>query len=156
VQVAAAVSASSFRELRAWQLAQAFKLGIYELIARKPLAADFPLCDQLREAAASAPSNISEGFGRFDPADFARLVKIAKASLIECQNHLQDAVDRGHISIEICRRHTTRSDEALREIAGLIDYLQSPAAKQNAERIRRKRIERREQRLRRRPTDSEL
>jgi four helix bundle protein len=137
------MSASKFEDLRAWQLARAFKLGIYDLTARQPLAGDFKLRDQLREAAASAQSNISEGFGRFDPPDFARLVKIAKASILECQNHLIDAVDRGHITEAVRKAHTDKAHEVLKEVAGLLDYLQSPEAKKNAERIRQKRFERR-------------
>ena len=123
------MSASKFEELRAWQLAREFKQGIYELTARQPLSRDFRLREQLREAAASAPGNISEGFGRFDPPDFARLVKIAKASLMECQNHLLDAVDRGHITTAVCDQHVARAQGVLNEIAGLLDYLQSPVAK---------------------------
>ena len=141
------MSASTFQDLRAWQLARAFKLGIYELTECEPLASDVRLREQLRDAAASAPSNISEGFGRFDPPDFARMVKIAKASLLECQNHLLDAVDRGHISPAICDLHIAKAGEVLSEIAGLIDYLQSPEAKRNAERIRQKRFERRRNRF---------
>ena len=146
------MGAAKFEELRAWQLARGFKLGIYELTARQPLAGDFRLREQLRDAAASAPSNISEGFGRFDPPDFARLVKIAKASLLECQNHLLDAVDRGHITAAVCDQHVARAQEVLSEIAGLLDYLQSPEAKRNAERIRQKRFERRRTRLERQPS----
>jgi four helix bundle protein len=85
--------ARSYRDIRAWQAARAFKRGIYNLISESPLCLDERLSKQLRDGAASAQSNIAEGFGRFDPADFARMVKIAKASIIECQNHLEDAVD---------------------------------------------------------------
>lgn len=141
------MTAGSFKDLRAWQLAYAFKLGIYELTGHGSLACDFGLRDQLREAAASAPSNISEGFGRFDPSDFARFVKIAKASLVECQNHLIDAVDRGHIAEAVRKEHSDRASQALKEVAGLLDYLQSPEAKKNAERIRQRRFERRQVRL---------
>ena len=90
--------ARDFRELRAWQEAYAFKLRVYELIESGSLSKDARLENQLREAAQSAPSQISERFGRFDPADFARLVKMARASLLECKNHLQDAMDRRFIS----------------------------------------------------------
>jgi four helix bundle protein len=130
-------------EIRAWELARAFKLSIYRLIEQQPLAGDFRLRDQLREAAAGAPSHISEGFGRFDPADFARFVKIGRASIIECKNHLVDAVDRGYITEAVRLRHAATADDVLKEIAGLLDYLQSPEAKKNAERIRQRRIERR-------------
>jgi four helix bundle protein len=147
MQSHAGVTAGSFKELRAWQLAHAFKVGVYDLTSQGSLARDFGLRDQLREAAASAPSNISEGFGRFDPPDFARFVKIAKASLVECQNHLIDAVDRGHIAEAVRREYSEKAREALKEVAGLLDYLQSPEAKKNAERIRQRRFERRQVRL---------
>jgi four helix bundle protein len=61
------VSAKTYEELRAWQSVRAFKVGVYALTEQKPLSSDFKLCDQLRDAAASAQSHIAEGFGRFDP-----------------------------------------------------------------------------------------
>jgi four helix bundle protein len=145
--------ARSYRDIRAWQAARAFKRGIYELVSEPPLSLDQRLSTQLREAAASSQSNIAEGFGRFDPADFARLVKVAKASIIECQNHLEDAVDRGGLTDQARRQHEDRAQEALREIGGLLDYLQSPEAKRNAERLRQARFERRRRRLGNQPPE---
>ena len=43
------MTAKTFRDLRAWQTAQAFKLRIYELIKVGPLSNDERLCKQLRE-----------------------------------------------------------------------------------------------------------
>jgi four helix bundle protein len=141
------VTAGTFRELRAWQTTYAFKLAVYRLIATGPLSQDERLSKQLREAAASAASHVCEGFGRFDPVDFARFVKMGRASLMECRNHLQDAVDRGHITDDLRQEHEAKAQEALKEMGGLLDYLQSPEAKHNAERIRQKRFERRNRRL---------
>lgn len=148
------MAAKSFRELRAWQAARAFKVGVYRLIDSGPLSRDDRLCTQLREAAASAAGQISEGFGRFDPLDFARLVKMGRASLIECQNHLQDAVDRGHITEEIRAAHNSQAEQALVEIGSLLDYLQSPEAARNAKRIKEARYARRERRKKREPGTS--
>jgi four helix bundle protein len=141
------VIARTFRELRAWQEAYAFKLRVYELIDSGSLSKDEKLEKQLREAARSAPSQISEGFGRFDPVDFGRFVKMARASLQECRNHLQDAVDCRLITENDRQEYEKLIDLALREIGGLLDYLQSPEAKRNAERIRQKREERRQRRI---------
>jgi four helix bundle protein len=140
------MAARTFRELRSWQVARAFKRAVYGLTESGSLSRDDRLQFQLREAAASAVSHISEGFGRFDPADFARFVKMARASVIECQNHLEDAVDRGHITDEVRRVHDAQAQLVLKEIGGLLDYLQSPEAKRNAERVRQRRIERRNRR----------
>lgn len=149
----AALVARSYRDIRAWQAARAFKRGVYSLVSEPPLSHDERISAQLREAAASAQSNIAEGFGRFDPGDFARFVKIAKASIIECQNHLEDAVDRGVLTDQARRQHDDHAQEALREIGGLLDYLQSPEAKRNAERLRQARFERRRRRVANHPDE---
>lgn len=134
--------AKHYWELKAWQAVVAFKDGIYDLIEREPLATDLRLRDQLRESAASAQSHIAEGFGRFDPLDNARFVKMARASMLECHNHLGDAVDRKRITEETRRDHLPRWEIAMKEIGGWLDYLQSPEAKRNADRIRQQRVER--------------
>jgi len=133
-------------DIDAWQLARNFKIGIYRLIERDAIARDFELRDQLRDAAASAPSQIAEGFGRFDPVDFARFVKMGRGSIHECRNHLIDAADRGHITDAIRQEHDARAEVLLKEMTALIDYLQSPEAARNAESIRRARRERRRSR----------
>ena len=138
----------SFEDLRTWQAARRFKLAAYTLTESGTLAKDFTLTEQLRDAAASAVSNIAEGFGRFDPVDNARFLKVARASLLECRNHLIDAVDRGHISEETRQTHHALIQAALMEIGGMLDYLQSPEAKKNAERIKQNRFERRSRRRR--------
>lgn len=95
---------------------------------------------------AAATSNIAEGFGRFSPPDFARFVVIARASLIESQNHLRDAVDREHITEEVRVEHDQLAEAALRETTGLIEYLQSPEALRNARRARERRMTTRDSR----------
>jgi four helix bundle protein len=137
------MAARDFRDLRAWQATRAFKVGIYQLTQSGALALDERLRLQLQEAAASAASHISEGFGRFDPQDFARFVKMGRASLLECQNHLIDAVDRGHITESVRIEHHATAQLALFEIGGLLDYLQSPEAITNAKRIKEARFARR-------------
>ena len=134
--------AKHYWELTAWQSVAAFKKGIYDLIEREPLATDFKLRGQLRESAASAQSHIAEGFGRFDPVDNARFVKMGRASMLECHNHLGDAVDRKLITEETRREHVVRWEVAMKEIGGWLDYLQSPEAKRNADRIRKQRAQR--------------
>jgi four helix bundle protein len=125
-------------------------LAIYKLTSSGTLCSDLRLRDQLRESAAAVPSNLTEGFGRFDPLDNARFVRIARASLLECQNHLDDAVDRGHIDEETRKITDALAEAAISEIGGWLDYLQSPEARQNADRIRQKRALRRRRRLERR------
>ena len=135
--------AKNFEELRVWRAASEFKKEVYRLVDSSSFRREGRLRDQLREAAASAVSHISEGYARFEPGDQARFMRMAKASLVECQNHLIDAVDRGVITEEVRKKHDGRVESVLRQIGPFIVYLQSPQAKRNAERIKRQRASRR-------------
>jgi four helix bundle protein len=134
--------AKSFEELRVWRAANEFKKAVYRLADTPAFRREARLRDQLREAAASAVSHISEGYARFEPGDQARFMRMAKASLVECQNHLIDAVDRGVITEEVRKEHDGKIESVLRQIGPFIVYLQSPQARKNAERIKRQRTAR--------------
>ena len=95
---------------------------------------------QLEKAVAGPPACIAEGFGWFNPADFARFVVMTRSSLMESQNHLLDAVDKGHITEESRRERDALAEAALQEVTCLMEYLQSPEALGNARRARERRI----------------
>jgi 23S rRNA-intervening sequence protein len=59
--------AKSFRELRVWESALAIKRSLHELADGEGFKKEERLRHQLREAAASAVSHISEDYARFDP-----------------------------------------------------------------------------------------
>ena len=90
--------ARTYDELDAWQLANQLKLGVYSLTESGSVTRDFRFRDQLRDAAASGPSNIAEGFGRYKPAQFRQFLDVAIASITETSNHLRDGVDRRHFT----------------------------------------------------------
>lgn len=90
--------ARDFTELVAWQLSVELKRRVYEIARSGRSARDWKFVEQMTDAAASAPRNIAEGFGRFDPKEFAHFLKIAIASEHEVRNHLIDAFDRGYIT----------------------------------------------------------
>lgn len=115
-----------FNDLRAWQVCSAYKNAVYGLCAQGPLSIDWARRRQLEEAVAGPPAHIAEGFGRFNPADFARFLVMARASLMESQNHLRDAVDKGYIAEEARLEQDRLAEAALKEVTGLMEYLQSP------------------------------
>jgi four helix bundle protein len=86
----------SFTELDCWQLSNELKLGVYALIQDGPAARDFDFRDQIKDAAASAPRNIAEAFGRYEPNEIKQYLRVATGSLMETSNHLTDGVDRGY------------------------------------------------------------
>ena len=91
--------AQRYQDLDCWQLSNDLKLRVYAFIAKPPASKDFEFCDQIRRSARGAPRTISEGFGRFRPKEFARYLEFARASLIETQNHLGDALDSRYITV---------------------------------------------------------
>jgi four helix bundle protein len=112
-------------EFRAWQLAWELKERVYEITARPAAVRDGDFCDEIRKAARSAPDNISEGFYRFNPVDFANFVRMARGSLGEVRNQLKHAHSKKVVTDEefsdlshLCRR-------AIGAATGLRLYLSS-------------------------------
>jgi four helix bundle protein len=135
-----AQGAKRFTELRAWQACNTYKQAIYRMCAEGPLSRDWDRRRQLEESVAGPPAHIAEGFGRFNPTEFARYTVIARASLMESQNHLRDAVDKQYITEETRRDLNDLAEVALGEVTGLMEYLQSEEALRNARRARERRI----------------
>jgi four helix bundle protein len=92
------VVANRFEDLVVWQLFVELRRVVYRLTKTGPATKDFEFHDQIRNSASSAPRNISEGFKRFDPPEFAHFLKIALASLAETQNHLLHGRDEKYFS----------------------------------------------------------
>jgi len=90
--------AQRFQDLEAWQLASEVKREVFSLTESGPAGRDFEFRDQIRGAAASAPRNIAEGFGRFRPKEFARGCEVANGELSETENCLIDGKDRKYFA----------------------------------------------------------
>src|SRR5262245_21826824 len=129
-----------FTDLRAWQACDVFKKAVYRLCENKPIADDLGRRKQIEESSSRKTAHIAEGFGRFNPADFARFCVIARSSLMESQSHLLDFVDKRYISEEVRLELNQLAETALEEVSGLMEYLQSPGALRNARRARERRI----------------
>jgi len=114
-----------FTEIAAWQHARALKLQVDVLLRKPEIAADFRFRSQVSDAARSGPRNIAEGFARFSNREFARFVRIAKASESEVVNHLIDAFDQGLITEDelVTTRHLAR--RAMGAAIGLIQHLET-------------------------------
>ena len=78
----------TFRDLIAWQKAMQLAKQVYEITRTMPETERFGLTTQMRRAAVSVPSNIAEGYGRGQGADYLRFLRIARGSLMELQTHL--------------------------------------------------------------------
>ena len=112
-----------YEELACWQLATNVKREVYAITDRESVAKDIKFCQQIRESARSAPTNIAEGFGRFRPAEFAHFLEIARSSLMETDNHLKDALDLRYITNEERAKVCRLVDRAIGATTKLILYL---------------------------------
>ena len=66
-----------FEKLAVWQLSRTFVASIYQLLALFPSEEKYALCDQLRRAAISVPSNIAEGCSRSSFKEQKHFIEIA-------------------------------------------------------------------------------
>lgn len=74
-----------FRKYEVWQLSHDLVLEIYANSKNFPKEEQFNITSQLRRAAASIPTNISEGCGRNSDKEFNHFLNIALGSTSETE-----------------------------------------------------------------------
>ncbi len=92
-------SIRGFRDLIVWQKAMKLVVGVYTLSRGFPKEELYVLTAQIRRAAVSVPSNISEGHAR-QGREFVHFLSIARGSLAELETQLQLAIELGYSSEE--------------------------------------------------------
>ena len=106
-----------------WQKAKNLTIDIYKASNHGDFARDFGLRDQIRRAAVSIPSNISEGFGRGGNREFLQFLSIAKGSLYELKTQLIIANEIGYLDNEIFIKMSNDSDEVGKMLTSFMNYL---------------------------------
>ena len=91
----------SFEKLKVWQKARLFHREVFRLTTSFPYEQNYALIPQIRRAALSVPSNISEGAGRLGSKEFVHFISIAYGSLMETMNQLILAEDLGYVAKEM-------------------------------------------------------
>lgn len=77
------------KRLKVWKLSIEFVASLYSATEKYPVTEQYGLVSQLRRAAVSIPSNISEGASRSSPKDRKRFFEIARSSLVEVDTQLE-------------------------------------------------------------------
>ena len=90
----------SYRRLDVYQKSKDFVIFIYRLLKQFPKEEQYALCDQLRRAAVSIPSNIAEGMGRVSIKEQIHFIEIAFGSLNEVMCQLELACDLSYLTHE--------------------------------------------------------
>ena len=108
-----------FKGLFVWQKAHRLTLDVYRLTAAFPREERFGLIAQLRKSAASVPTNIAEGCGRFGDRELARFVSIASGSASETEYHLLLAHDLGYLADDHHATSCAQVNEVKKMLRGL-------------------------------------
>lgn len=74
--------------------------SIYQLLSLFPTKEQYNLCDQLRRASVSIPSNIAEGMSRFSYKEKLHFIEISYGSLMEVMCQLEISKELNYISQE--------------------------------------------------------
>ncbi len=89
-----------FRNLRVYEVSKQLVTHIYNLLKKYPKYEQYALCDQIRRAVISVPSNIAEGYGRSTDKEKSRFLDISIGSLMETLCQMEISKDLGYITDE--------------------------------------------------------
>lgn len=90
----------SHKKLDVWKQSISFVTGIYKLSQDFPKYELYGLTSQLRRAAVSISSNISEGASRSSAKERVRFYQVARSSLVEIDTQLVIAEKLGYCTKE--------------------------------------------------------
>lgn len=109
----------SFQKLNVWQEAKKLVVEVYHLLDSFPKFENYALCDQIRRAIVSVPSNIAEGSGRKSLKEQVRFFEISYGSLMEAYNQLLIAIDLTYITEDSVNAIKPSIDSVAKMINGL-------------------------------------
>ena len=92
------MGAKTYKDLVFWQLCNELRQKVVAITSREPAKSNRRFCDHFREAISSACSGAAEGFGRRTHAEFAQFMGIARGSVMETQDKLDEALQSGYIA----------------------------------------------------------
>ena len=114
-----------YKNLDAYKVAKEFTIFVYALQRKFPTYEQFAICDQLRRAAVSVPSNIAEGMGRMAIKERLHFLEISYASMIEVLCQLDISHSIGYITKEELDKAEEIGDHLSRIMSGLRKNLSS-------------------------------
>ena len=105
--------------MKAWQEARKLVVEVYHLLDDFPKFENYALCDQIRRAIVSVPSNLAEGSGRISVKEQLHFYEISYGSLMEAYNQLIIAADLKYIGENNLKELEPQIDVVARMLNGL-------------------------------------
>ena len=122
----------SFQKLIVWQEAKKLVVDVYRLLDNFPKFEKYALCDQIRRAVVSVPSNIAEGSGRRSLREKIHFLEISYGSLMETFNQLLIAIDLTYITEESVEEIKPSIDAVAKMINALSNTYSQKLEEQNS------------------------
>ncbi len=115
----------TFKDLLVWQKSYDLCLRIYRITKDFPKIEQYGITPQLRRAALSIPSNISEGCGRRGTKEFIQFLYIAYGSNCELETQIMISRDLDFIDSQMAEELLSDIGNVERMLKGLIKSLEA-------------------------------
>ena len=125
--------AQNAHDLIVWQRAIELTVCIYKLTRSFPKDELYGLTSQMRRASVSVASNIAEGRGRLNPAEFCQFLGISQGSISELKTQILVAGRLGMGDDSAIREAQSLSEEVSKMLASFIEKLRPAQKKLKAE-----------------------
>ena len=124
---------SGYEGLVVWNKAVELSKEVGLLTAKLPRHEQYKLASQLRSAADSISSNISEGSGRSSIRDYMNFLHNAKGSTLEVQTQLRLCVEHGYLTKDDIKKAKNLTISVRKKLIGLIGALKEKEEKEREE-----------------------
>lgn len=114
----------SYKDLIVYQKGLDLVNDIYKITRGYPKEEIFGLTNQMRRAAISVPTNISEGYGRDSTENYTQFLKISKGSLFELETLLIISTNQKLISDQIMKDISFKIHEIGKMLTTLIKNIE--------------------------------
>jgi four helix bundle protein len=121
--------AQDYRDLIVWKKAMELTVCIYSLTQSFPKQEIYGLSSQMRRASVSIASNIAEGRGRLNPAEFRQFLAMAQGSIYELETQLLIANSLGFARAEAIKEAESIANEVSMMLRSFIQKLNAGISK---------------------------
>ena len=118
--------AQDYRELKVWQKSVELTVLVYRLTQSFPKSEIYGLTSQMRRASVSVASNIAEGRGRVNGAEFRQFLSVARGSTCELLTQIHVARALGFGTAGALDDAESRSNEISKMLLSFIKTLSLP------------------------------
>ena len=116
-----------FKDLIVYQKSKELVIFVYKMLDLFPEAEKFALCNQMRRAVVSVPSNIAEGMGHLSDKDQAHFLNMSYGSLMEVYAQADIAHDLKYIDDELFNQLEEQVDSISKIIQSMCYIRKNPS-----------------------------